>query len=70
MVMIVFSERLKELRLEAKMTRQQLAKLLQIRQPSYARYETGKHEPSLHTVAEIARIFDVSCDYLLGLTDY
>ena len=52
------------------MTQQQLAELLQIRQPSYARYETGKHEPSLHTVAEIARIFDVSRDYLPGLTDY
>ena len=70
MVMIVFSERLKELRLEAKMTQQQLAELLQIKQPSYARYETGKHEPSLQTVADIARIFDVSCDYLPGLTDY
>ena len=70
MVMKVFSERLKEIRIEAKMTQQQVAKQLQIKQPSYARYENGKHEPSLQTVAEIARIFDVSCDYLLGLTDY
>ncbi|MDE6356742.1 MAG: helix-turn-helix domain-containing protein [Clostridia bacterium] len=68
--MLVFSERLKELRLEAKMTQQQIAERLKIKQSSYARYEYGNREPTLQTVTQIAKIFDVSCDYLLGLTDY
>lgn len=68
--MVVFSERLKELRLEARMTQHQIAKRLKIAQSSYARYEYGKREPNLQTVVEIAKIFCVSCDYLLGLTDY
>lgn len=68
--MVVFSERLKELRLEARMTQHQIAKRLKIAQSSYVRYEYGKREPNLQTVAEITKIFGVSCDYLLGLTDY
>lgn len=52
------------------MSQQQVAERLQIKQQSYARYENGTGEPNLQTVTEIARIFDVSCDYLLGLTDY
>lgn len=68
--MIIFSNRLKELRQSSGMSQQQVAERLQIKQQSYARYENGTGEPNLQTVTEIARIFDVSCDYLLGLTDY
>ena len=68
--MIIFSKRLKELRLASGMTQQQVAEQLQIKQQSYARYEYGTGEPNLQTVVEIARIFDVSSDYLLGITDY
>jgi len=68
--MVIFSKRLRELRVSSGMTQQQIAERLRIKQQSYARYEYGTGEPNLQTVAEIARIFDVSCDYLLGLTDY
>lgn len=68
--MIIFSKRLRELRLDSGMTQQQIAERLKIKQQSYARYEYGTGEPNLETVAELARIFDVSCDYLLGLTDF
>ncbi|MDE5729372.1 MAG: helix-turn-helix transcriptional regulator [Clostridia bacterium] len=68
--MKIFSNRLRELRIASGMTQRQVAELLQIKQQSYARYEYGTGEPNLQTVTEIAKIFDVSCDYLLGLTDY
>lgn len=51
------------------MTQQEIASLLNIRQQSYIRYEYGTGEPSLNTLMSIAKIFEVSTDYLLGLTD-
>ena len=68
--MISFAQRLKELRTENNLTQTQLAVKLGIRQQSYARYENGEGEPSLDTLVAIAKLFNVSVDYLLGLTDY
>ena len=69
--MLIFSQRLKELRLEKGMTQQQVASLLNIKQQSYTRYENGTGEPSLNTVIKLAQIFGVSSDYLLGIShDY
>ena len=67
--MNMFSQRLKELRQDSGMTQQQLASLLNIKQQSYARYEYGTGEPSLQTLIELAKIFKVTTDYLLGLSD-
>lgn len=68
--MKVFSERLKELRKSAGLTQRQVSEKLNIRQQSYARYENGTGEPNLETVAKIASMFDVSADFLLGLSEY
>ena len=68
--MEIFSKRLKELRKSAGYSQQQTAERLKIRQQSYARYESGVGEPNLETVAEIAKLFEVSTDYLLGLSDF
>ena len=51
-------------------TQQQIAEQLNVKQQSYARYEYGTGEPNLETVAKIAKIFDVTSDYLLGLSDF
>lgn len=66
--MKIFSKRLRELRLSAGLSQQEVSEKLGIRQQSYARYENGKGEPNLDTLAEIAKIFDVSVDFLLGLS--
>ena len=68
--MKIFSIRLKELRKSCGYSQQQLAELLNVRQQSYARYENGKGEPNLDTVVKIATIFDVTTDFLLGLSEY
>lgn len=65
-----FSKRLRDLRKEAHMSQQKVAELLNIRQQSYAQYENDFAEPNLETLAKLAKIFDVSTDYLLGLSDY
>ncbi len=69
-MMKLFSARLRELRMAAGVTQQQLAEYLNIRQQSYARYETGAGEPNLETLVRLAKYFGVSCDYLLGVTEF
>ena len=67
--MKIFQDRLIELRKERHFSQREMAKFLNISQPSYIRYENGKAEPSLENLSKIARIFDVSTDYLVGLSD-
>lgn len=68
--MKVFAKRLKELRKENLLSQNQVAKTLGITQQSYARYEADTSEPSFEMLVEISNLFEVSCDYLLGKTDY
>ena len=68
--MTIFAQRLKELRLENNYSQNKVATNLGIRQQSYVRYENGTGEPSLETLVAIARLYNVSTDYLLGLTEY
>lgn len=68
--MMEFSKRLKEIRIENGFTQQKIAEELGIKQQSYARYELGSGEPSLLTLIKIAKIFGVTTDYLLGISDY
>lgn len=51
------------------MLQKDLAKLLNVRNTTVSAWETGDNEPDLKTLAQIAKIFAVTTDYLLGLTD-
>ena len=68
--MLTFSKRLRELRIEAKLSQRQVAEKINMRQQSYAQYENDVSEPNLETLAEIAQFFGVTTDYLVGLADY
>lgn len=68
--MQLFSIRLQELRKEAGLSQRQVAEKLNMRQQSYAQYESNKSEPNLETLAKIAEIFQVSADYLIGLKEF
>ncbi len=65
-----FQERLFEERTKQKLTQCQIAKYLNITQPSYIRYENGTSEPSIDTLIRLADLFDVSIDYLVGRTEF
>ena len=67
---ILLGERLKELREERKLTQKQLAQQLGLNSVTYLHYEKSQREPPLTILASMAKFFDVSTDYLLGLTDY
>lgn len=67
--MEILARRIKELRKAAGYTQVQTAKHLNIGLPTYCRYEYGQREPNATTIAAMARLYKVSADYLLGLTD-
>lgn len=62
--------KLKERRLQLKMTQREVAALLGVAQPVYGRFEKGVYECSYEQLAALCKIFDISSDYLLGLTEY
>ena len=64
-----FGSRLKALRLERKMTQAELAKKINLSKANVSKYEADLVEPNLDTLAMISILFDVSINYLLGLSD-
>jgi len=62
--------RLKELREENKYTQQYVAEKLNIRQNTYSQYENEKREIPIRALIVLAKLYDVSVDYILELTDY
>ena len=60
-------DRLKILRLESKLTQNEIAEKLKISKMTYSYWENGKRNPK--NVQQIADFFNVSTDYLLGNTD-
>lgn len=65
-----FCSRLKELRIEAGLSRADLAKKLNISVRSISYWESGKRECSFNMLIAIANLFEISVDYLLGRTDF
>lgn len=64
---MLIGRRLKEIRLEKNMSQQELGKILGITKVSICGYENGSRTPSLETLCEMAEVFGVSTDYLLGM---
>ena len=64
-----FSERLKELRAEKKMSQMELSVATGISQSAIANWEIGKTDPTAYALITLSRYFNESVDYLLGLTE-
>lgn len=63
------NNRIAELRKEKGMTLKQLAEAINIRDNTLSQYETGKRNPHLAILREIAMYFNVSIEYLTKYTD-
>ena len=63
-------KRLKELREERGYTQKQVADKLGLNSVTYLHYEKEQREPPLGLLADMAQLYGVTVDYLLGLTDY
>lgn len=68
-VMKIFSERLMELRKERGLSQATVAKDLGVSLGIVCYWETNKSDPTAGNIAKVARYFNVSADYLLGLSD-
>ena len=51
-----------DLRTEKKITQKQLAKLMNTKQPSIARFESGNYNPTLDFLKKIAKVLDSDLD--------
>lgn len=65
----MFSERLKQLRIDRKLRQKDIAEYFGTSPQSYAQWEKGLRKPSQDSLEKLAKFFDVSTDYLLGNTD-
>lgn len=65
----MFSQRLIELRKQTNLTQSDLAKKLGIPRTTYSNYENGNRQPDYETLEKIARYFEVTSDYLIGLSE-
>jgi len=63
---IKFADRLKELRKEKKLTQSKLAKLINVSEDCIYFWEKGRSEPSILDLINLANVFEVSIDYLVG----
>ena len=67
--MLMFFQRLEDLRIDADKTQEEIAEILNCQREVYRRYEKGIHEIPVWAVIRLAEYYQVSTDYILGLTD-
>ena len=65
--LFLFAERIKSLRMQAGMTQAELARYLSLSRSSINSWEMGFSVPSATYIVELAKMFSVSADYLLGI---
>jgi len=64
-----YSERIRALREDRDLTQTFIASLLHIGQKTYSDYELGKTRIPLDSVILLAKYYDVSMDYICGVSD-
>lgn len=67
--MATFADRLRQLRIENKLSQQELADRLRISRSSVGMYEQGRRGPDFELLDNVADLFDVDFNYMLGKTD-
>ena len=65
----VFGERLKELRKQSGVKKCQCQRKIGYSKEAFWKWETGERIPNGKALVDLATFFNVSIDYLLGLTD-
>lgn len=64
-----FGEKLRLLREDKEINQTKLAQATNMTQRKVSYLECGKYEPSISDIVVLCRYFNVSADYLLGLSD-
>ena len=61
--------RLKDLREDFDYSQQFVAEYLLMKQPQYSRYERGLRDIPTDVLIRLAKLYNTSIDYILGVTD-
>ena len=61
--------RIKDLREDHDLTQKELAPYLHIKQNTYSQYENGHRQIPIDCLIALAKLYQTSTDYILGLTD-
>ena len=64
-----YTERIRALREDSDKTQTQIAQLLKIGQKTYSDYELGKTRIPVDSLIVLARQYNVSMDYICGVSD-
>lgn len=64
-----YVRRIRDLREDHDYSQEKIADMLGTSQTMYARYERAANEMPIHHLLGLCRIYRVSSDYILGLTD-
>lgn len=67
--MCMIYPRLRELREDHDLKQVNVAKILNMSQTGYSKYETGENDIPTQVLIQLARYYGTSIDYLLGETD-
>ena len=63
-------QRIRDLREDADLKQKDLAQILDVSIQQYSLYERGDREIPFHYVITLAKYYDVSIDYIAGLTNH
>lgn len=61
--------RIRDTREDHDLTQVYVARYLHISQPGYSKYESGDNDIPTDVLIQLARLYNTSIDYLLGVTD-
>lgn len=61
--------RIRDLREDRDLTQRQVAAMLGMSQTGYSKYETGENDIPTQVLIKLAKFYDITTDYILGLTD-
>lgn len=67
--MTVYYKRLRDLREDHDLTQQNIADILNMKQSQYSRYERGIRDIPTDILIALAKYYNTTTDYILGLTD-
>lgn len=62
-------QRIRDLREDKDLNQTEIAKMLDMSQTGYSKYETGENDIPTPILIKLARFYNTSVDYLLGETD-
>lgn len=66
---LAFYKRIRDLREDHDLTQAQVAEYLSMKQPQYNRYERGIRDIPSDVLIALAKLYNTSTDYILGLKD-